>query len=111
MNGFHDRLRHLRQQKHMTLDELAVALETTKTTLSRYENSKRVPDADFVVKVSHYFKVSTDYLLHLSNNPVTVEDLLSKKHYYVDGLEDADYKSITDYIERLKSQRHKKATP
>jgi transcriptional regulator with XRE-family HTH domain len=104
MQGFHQRLRQLRQLKHMTLEELANALETTKTTLSRYENCKRVPDADFIVKVSKYFKVSSDYLLSLSNNPATVEDLMHRKHYYVDGLCDNDYKEIDQLIYRLKNK-------
>lgn len=99
--GFSERLRQLRQMKHLTLDELALALETTKTTLSRYENSKRVPDADFVIKVAQYFKVSTDYLLHLSNHPTRVEDFLMRKHYYVEGLSDIDHKTLELFIEDL----------
>lgn len=99
--GFSERLRLLRQMKHMTLDELATALETTKTTLSRYENSKRVPDADFIIKVSLYFKVSSDYLLQLTNHPICVDDLLIKRHYYVDGLSDRDCKTLELFIEDL----------
>ncbi len=99
--GFCERLRQLRQMKHMTLDELAIQLETTKTTLSRYENNKRVPDAEFVVKVALYFKVSSDYLLQLSNHPTKIDDLLIKRHYYVDGLSDRDYKTLELFIEDL----------
>jgi transcriptional regulator with XRE-family HTH domain len=79
MKQFAERLRHLRTYKGLTLAQMAELLDTTKTTLSRYENDKRVPDADFIIKVSLYFKVSADYLLCLSNNPLSVEDLLTSK--------------------------------
>lgn len=79
MKQFAERLRHLRTYKGLTLAQMAELLDTTKTTLSRYENDKRVPDADFIVKVALYFKVSADYLLCLSNNPLSVEDLLTSK--------------------------------
>lgn len=105
--GFSERLRQLRQLRHLTLDELAVSLESTKTTLSRYENNKRIPDADFIVKAAGYFKVSTDYLLGLTSHPTRVDDFLIKKHYYIDGLSDVDYKTLEVFIEDLKhkSQR------
>ncbi len=76
MIGFAKRLRHLRTHKNMTLDELAAALNSTKTTLSRYENNKRSPDAEFIVKTAQFFAVSADYLLDLSNHPMTVNELL-----------------------------------
>lgn len=71
-----ERLKFLRQSRKKTLDELAVDLETTKTTLSRYENNKRVPDADFIIRLANYFKVSSDYILCLSDNPFTVTDFV-----------------------------------
>lgn len=79
MKQFAERLRHLRTFKGLTLAQMAELLETTKTTLSRYENGKRIPDADFIVKAALYFKVSADYLLCISNNPLSVEDLLTSK--------------------------------
>lgn len=77
-----ERLKFLRQSRKKTLDELATDLDTTKTTLSRYENNKRVPDADFIIRLANYFKVSADYILCLSDNPFTVTDIVKsqKKH-------------------------------
>lgn len=71
-----ERLKYLRQTRKKTLDELAEDLDTTKTTLSRYENNKRVPDADFIVRLARYFRVSADYILCLSDNPFTVKDFV-----------------------------------
>ncbi len=77
MQGFHLRLRQLRQNKRLTLDALAKQLGTTKTTLSRYENNKRLPDAEFIVNAAQFFNVSTDYILNLTNHPTTVSDFLA----------------------------------
>lgn len=71
-----ERLKYLRHIRKKTLDELADDLETTKTTLSRYENNKRIPDAEFVVRLARYFGVSSDYLLCLSDNPFAVKDFV-----------------------------------
>ncbi len=104
MNQFHKRLRELRLLNNMTLDELAVALKTTKTTLSRYENNKRTADSDFIMSTAEYFSVSADYLLGLSNNPLAVDDLLSKYRILVDDLSDSDISTINSIVEELRSR-------
>ncbi len=71
-----ERMRFLRQSRKKTLDDLAEDLETTKTTLSRYENNKRTPDADFIIRLSEYYRVSSDYILCLTDNPFTINDFL-----------------------------------
>jgi len=71
-----ERMRYLRQSKNRTLDELAELLDTTKTTLSRYENNKRTPDADFIIRLAQYYRVSSDYILGLTDNPFTISDFL-----------------------------------
>lgn len=76
MTNFSNRLKNLRQFKNLTLDELAQELESTKTTLSRYENDKRTPDANFIIKSSKFFKVSADYILGMTDNPSTIDDFM-----------------------------------
>lgn len=63
MATFAERLRQLRNEKDITLDELAAIFGTTKATLSRYENDLRVPKAEFVKKAAGFFNVSTDYIM------------------------------------------------
>lgn len=41
MATFADRLRKLRKEKNITLDELVEIIETTKATLHKYNNSRR----------------------------------------------------------------------
>lgn len=63
MATFQSRLKDLRLDKGLTLEELAGFLGTTKTTLSRYENNKRTPDSEFIRMAARFFNVSTDYIL------------------------------------------------
>ncbi len=105
MTVFSERLKRLRGFKNKTLDELAKDLETTKTTLSRYENSKRVPDALFIKKLADYFKVSSDYLLGLSDNPLKVDDLLYSKRINVSDLSDVEIHEVENYIIKVRNNR------
>lgn len=66
-NVFGKRLRKLRRDKDITMDDMAKDLSTTQATLSRYENGKRKPDVDFLEMLSDYFDVTTDYLLGKSD--------------------------------------------
>lgn len=63
MATFSERFKKLRKQKGKTLEQIANDLETTRATLSRYENDKRVPDKNFIESAADYFDVSADYLL------------------------------------------------
>jgi transcriptional regulator with XRE-family HTH domain len=63
MATFSERLKLLREEKGITLDELANAIQSTKSTLSRYENEWRTPKIEFAERVANYFSVSVDYLL------------------------------------------------
>ncbi len=63
MREFSKRLKELRTEKRMTLRELSDATGLSKTSLSRWENGFADIKSDELVKLSRYFKVSTDYLL------------------------------------------------
>jgi repressor LexA len=78
MATFSKRMKDLRKQRNITLDDLAIALNTTKATLSRYENDLRTPNIDFIRLISDYFKVQVDYLLGRSD--VKNSDLLSSAY-------------------------------
>lgn len=56
MATFSDRLRELRKERNVTLEELAKILGTTKATLSRYENNLREPKAEFVEMLANYIR-------------------------------------------------------
>lgn len=56
------RLKELRKEKGYTLEQMANDLNTTKVTLSRYENGTREPKSETLNVLSDYFNVSIDYL-------------------------------------------------
>lgn len=65
---FSHRLKELRTEKSMSLNELAEALQTTSQSLSLYERGERTASIELLAKAAKYFNVSTDYLMGISNN-------------------------------------------
>lgn len=113
---FSDILRELRLDNKMTQEELSSILCVSRAVLSRYEVGDNEPDFDFLIRVSDYFNVSTDYLLGKtkistpnnvlrslecsSDNIKKLNEIMSKFH------EDETYiefiHSILNKIEKLK---------
>lgn len=69
MSTFSERLKLLREERKITLDELAEKINSTKSTLSRYENNKRTPNIEFIERVANFFNVTSDYLLGRTDKP------------------------------------------
>lgn len=63
------RLKLLRKQKHMSQLSLAMKLNTTQMSISRYETRKREPDLKTLILIADFFDVSIDYLLERTDNP------------------------------------------
>lgn len=63
MAKFQERIRKLRSDAQITMDELAKALGVSKSRINMWENAGTVPKEDILVRISKYFNVSIDYLL------------------------------------------------
>lgn len=63
------RLKLLRKQKHISQLSLAMKLNTTQMSISRYETGKREPDLKTLILIADFFDVSIDYLLERTDNP------------------------------------------
>lgn len=57
------RLKDLRKEKKVTQLQLAMALNMSQNTISRYETGERRAGYDELIKIADYFNVSIDYLL------------------------------------------------
>lgn len=68
------RLRELRKEKKLTQLELANKLELSKTAILQYENNKREPNFDSLMKICDFFKVSAQYLRDESEYKKLSED-------------------------------------
>lgn len=65
-----DRVRELRERDKLTQGELASSIGTSASTLSRIEKGEtESPGSDIVVKLAQVFRVSTDFLLGITDYP------------------------------------------
>lgn len=63
----YSRLLELRKAKLKTIAEMSADTGISASAISNYERGLRSPDADTLIKLSNYFKCTTDYLLGLSD--------------------------------------------
>ena len=63
------RLRELRRKRHVSQIKLAIDLDLSQNSISRYENGEREADYVTLIKIADYFDVSIDYLLERTANP------------------------------------------
>lgn len=61
------RLQELRSARNLTQVQLAKALNVSKQSVSNWENNNTLPSIEMLVKIAHYFSVSTDYLLEIND--------------------------------------------
>ena len=63
------RLRELRCEKNISRQRFARELSISISTLSGYENGKRLPNLETLKTFAAYFQVSVDYLIGFTDNP------------------------------------------
>ena len=68
-NDFGERLKLLRKDRYITQEKFALELEklgcsvTSKSSVSQYENNKRIPDIKSLITIADFFNVTTDFLI------------------------------------------------
>lgn len=60
---FAKRLIDLRENKNILQKDLANILNVEQATVSQWENGKRIPDSETLIKIANYFNVSVDFLI------------------------------------------------
>ena len=89
------RIKELRVSQKITQNDFASRLGVTKSAISSYENGRRLPSYDILIKISRIFKVSTDYLLGcVDEKSQTVN---------VSGLSDKQIASIKSSIDTFRA--------
>ena len=61
--AFGENLTNLRKSKGLSQEQLASELSLTRQTISKWELNQSTPDIDYLVRLSDFFCVTTDYLL------------------------------------------------
>lgn len=92
---FAERLKKLRNDSNLSLEELAHSLGVTAQSLSLYERAKRTINIDLLYQISKYFNVSADYLLGLTDVPSLDTDVQGVCKYT--GLSEKAINEIREY--------------
>ncbi len=66
---YYPRLRDLREDKDLTQEQLVRILQMHKTTYTNYEQGKREPPFELIIKLAKFYQVSIDYIAGLTDNP------------------------------------------
>lgn len=92
---FGNRLRKLRENRHLTQTQVAVRLNISKSAMSGYENNIKTPSVDILIQLAQVYNVTTDYLLGLDNR-----DML-----YIDGLTSRQKEILTVLLTEFRTDR------
>lgn len=57
------RLKEMREERHLTQNEVAQQIQTSQTNIGRWEKGLNEPTASFLVRLADFFNCSVDYLL------------------------------------------------
>jgi transcriptional regulator with XRE-family HTH domain len=110
MRMFGDRLKELRNSKHLTQEQLAEILKVNRAALANWETNRAYPDVNIIKKLAIFFDVTIDFLLGKDEDSLLArigavlkenKGLLSKEE------EEFLLKMFVNYIETVKSQKKK----
>lgn len=79
MSTFGTRLKRLRINMDMTQQDFAEQFNLNKSSISKYEKDKNLPENQLLLEIADYFNVSVDYLLCRTNNPTSLNDAKLKE--------------------------------
>ena len=68
MQYFGEKIKELRLQRNMSQKQVAEYLGVVGATISAYEQGKKYPSIEILIKICTLYHVSADYLLGLSDN-------------------------------------------
>ena len=74
-----EKIKQLRKDNSMTQEDLAEKLNVSRQTISKWETSVTIPDANNIVAISKLFNITTDELLDYR-----VETVQKKKQFIMD---------------------------
>lgn len=79
-----EKIKELRKSFGISQTQLATNLGVSKQCVSNWENDNILPSIDMLIKISEFFKVSTDYLLGLNNeNVIDVSGLTQNEKAHI----------------------------
>ncbi len=77
-----EQIKNLRLEKGYDQQDICTFLNIEQSTLSNYENDRRVPKPDMISKMADFFGVTTDYILGRTTNiKLTKKDKMEIDEY------------------------------
>ena len=61
------RIKELRTEKEISQKELALILNTTQSTIGKYEREELQPNIETIIKICQIFNISSDYLIGIED--------------------------------------------
>ncbi|NJJ36746.1 helix-turn-helix transcriptional regulator [Clostridioides difficile] len=101
MNSISEKLKYLRDLKKLTQKEVANSIGVTTSAYGFYEQGKRTPSPELIVKLAEYFNVTTDYLLGFNKTSYSVNANIPEMPSIV--CEDASIYDIVDKNKDIES--------
>lgn len=101
---FDDRLKKLREARHLTQEEVAKEIGITQKSYSNYEQNKRTPEPSILIKLCLFFGVTSDYLLGIKQTDFSVDKLSAEKSVISKLLaqcSDEELLNVRDYLKFL----------
>ena len=89
-----DKIKFLRESKELTQTELAKQLGLTRSGVNAWEMGISTPSTQYIVQLSQFFNVSSDFLLGIENTS-TID---------VSGLNEEDIRIVYEMVELLKKK-------
>lgn len=100
-----ERIRALCAENKISMAFLESELSFAKNSIYKWDTNK--PSVDKVQKVAHYFGVSTDYLLGLTDNPDPITMVAASKADNPFGeLSDEELAALEAFLDAFRKNRH-----
>ncbi len=93
---FGKRLKELRKANGYTIEQFADMVGISKSTLGYYENDKRMPDIEILVRIADTLNVNADYLIGRTNT--TAQKGKMKTVCEFTGLSDCAVEYLSDLV-------------
>jgi transcriptional regulator with XRE-family HTH domain len=96
MVDFGDKLKQLRTLKGLSQEQLANRMSITKSMVSAYENSVRLPSYDVLIKIALFFNTSMDYFFGFDK----------RKFLDVTDLSDVQISIVSSLVDELRKSKN-----
>lgn len=110
MRMFGDRLKELRNSKHLTQEQLAEILNVNRAALANWETNRAYPDVNIIKELAIFFDVTIDFLLGKDEDSFEARVAeVTKKYKRLIGQAEEEFllEMITNYLETIKNKKER----